>query len=324
MQVNGGYRAALDGVREAVVLTDGSFSVRYLNGAAERVLGLSRAEAEGRPLAELVPGRYEGGVPDAGAEWSFATVDGGWAVYGRRELEPGGGEDMLRRMVEAEQLAAVGQLASSVAHEIGAPLTAISVAVEFLLKHECGGCSFASRDLEVILGQTRRIATLSKRLVDLARPGEPNFRELSLNDVVREAFELVERQLRRSAIDATLTLDPAAGRVRGDRDQLQQVVINLLLNAQRAMAGRGTGAVELCTERRGREVAIVVRDNGPGIGAEDLGRIFLPFYSRSGGTGLGLPLARQIVHAHGGTIQVESAAGQGATFRVHLPVERHD
>lgn len=319
MQLQSIYRGALDGVREAVVVADDAFEIRYLNASAERALQVRSRDAEGRALEELLPGQYEGAVPDAGAGWSFVPLSGGWAVYGRSDLAPVPGEDFVTRMVEAEQLAAVGQLASSVAHEIGAPLTAISVAVEYLLKHECGGCSFASRDLEVILGQTRRIATLSKRLVDLARPGEPLFRELSLNAVVAEAYELMQRQLRRVGIEAALSLDVAVGSVRGDRDQIQQVVLNLVLNAQRALESRGTGRVDVRTEQRRREAVVVVQDDGPGIAREDVGRIFLPFFSRSGGTGLGLPLARQIVHAHGGTIQVESVAGRGATFRVHLP-----
>jgi two-component system, NtrC family, sensor kinase len=324
MQNEAVYRRALDGVQEAVLVTDQRFRIRYMNPQAARALGVNGSGGVGHTLAELLPGMYGGVAPDAGEGWSFTPVEDGWLVYGRPDLTPAAGEDVVRRMVEAEQLAAVGQLASSVAHEIGAPLTAISVAVEYLLKHDCGGCSFAARDLEVILGQTRRIATLSKRLVNLARPGDPDFRALPLNTVVADAFELVRRQLRSVGIEPVLSLDPRVGMVRGDRDQLQQVVLNLVLNAQRALHARGTGRVELRTERAGGQAVVTVADDGPGIAAEDIGRIFLPFYSRSGGTGLGLPLARQIVHAHGGTIHVESTAGRGATFRVHLPEESHD
>jgi C4-dicarboxylate-specific signal transduction histidine kinase len=110
----------------------------------------------------------------------------------------------MQRMLQAEQLAAVGQLAASVAHEVGAPLTAITVAVEQLLKRECGTCCRGSHDLELVLSQTRRIATLARRLVDLAagRSDAPAHR---LQRRGAEAFELVEKQLRRDDIAPSLS-----------------------------------------------------------------------------------------------------------------------
>jgi signal transduction histidine kinase len=210
-----------------------------------------------------------------------------------------------------------------VAHEVGAPLTAITVAVEQLLKRECGVCGTGSHDLALVLSQTRRIAQLSRRLVDLARPGDPVLRPIDLNAVMRDGFELVEKQLHRSSITSELDLDPAVPIVRADAHQLQQVLLNLLLNAERAMAASG-GAVRVSTRARGSWVELCVCDTGPGIAAEDLPKIFLPFYSRSGGTGLGLPLARQIVHAHGGTVDVDSRAGEGARFTVRIPVATHE
>lgn len=224
----------------------------------------------------------------------------------------------MQRMLQAEQLAAVGQLAASVAHEIGAPLTAITVAVEQLLRRRCGTCAYGSHDLELILSQTRRIAQLTRRLVDLARPGDPVLVHTDVQALVREACELVQATLERSGISARLRVPSVLPRVRADGHQLQQVVINLLLNAQRALGDHGT--VEVTVRPAGHWVEIVVADDGPGIPPEDLPKIFLPFFSKSGGTGLGLPLARQIVHAHGGTIDVRSPSGAGATFTVRLPV----
>ena len=224
----------------------------------------------------------------------------------------------MQRMLQAEQLAAVGQLAASVAHEIGAPLTAITVAVEQLLRRRCGACAYGSRDLELILSQSRRIAQLSRRLVDLARPGDPVLERTDVQVVVREAYELVLATLQRAGITPRLLVPSVLPPVRADAHQLQQVVINLLLNAQHALGGQGS--VEVTVRAAEPWVEIVVADDGPGIAPEDLPKIFLPFFSRSGGTGLGLPLARQIVHAHGGTIDVRSPSGAGATFTVRLPV----
>jgi signal transduction histidine kinase len=229
----------------------------------------------------------------------------------------------MQRMLQAEQLAAVGQLAASVAHEVGAPLTAITVAVEQLLKRECGTCMRGSHDLELVLSQTRRIATLSRRLVDLARPGDPARRPINLNAEVTEAFELLEKQLKRDDIKAVLMLDPDVPVLRADPHQLQQVLLNLMLNAGPGTARRG-GTVYVSTRTSGRWVELVVGTPAPASNPEDFPLIFLPFFSRSGGTGLGLPLARQIIHAHGGTIDVASQPGAGATFTIRLPVASHE
>lgn len=313
-------RAAAAGLREPLLLVDEEYRIRYLNPAAEQALGLAVRDADGRELPALLPGRYGRGEVSLGPGWRSERVSGGWAIYG--ELVEADAR-WMQRMLQAEQLAAVGQLAASVAHEVGAPLTAITVAVEQLLKRECGVCATGSHDLALVLQQTRRIAVLSRRLVDLARPGDPVLRPIDLNAVIRDGFELVEKQLHRTSIQTELDLDPAIPIVRADAHQLQQVLLNLLLNAERAMVAGG-GSVRVATRARGNWVELCVSDTGPGISAEDLPKIFLPFFSRSGGTGLGLPLARQIVHAHGGTVDVDSRVGGGAKFTVRIPVATHE
>ena len=313
-------RAAASGLREPLLLVDEEYAVQYLNPAAEQALSMTSQQAVGMDLPSLVPGRYARGHLTLGPGWRAERLRQGWAVYG--ELVAADAR-WMQRMLQAEQLAAVGQLAASVAHEVGAPLTAITVAVEQLLKRQCGACDAGSHDLELVLAQTRRIAQLSRRLVDLARPGDPVLRPIDLNAVIRDGFELVEKQLHRASIEGRLELDPAVPVVRADAHQLQQVLLNLLLNAERALRGAG-GWVSVSTRAKGTWVELLVCDNGPGITAVDLPKIFLPFYSRSGGTGLGLPLARQIVHAHGGTVEVENRSGGGAQFTVRIPVATHE
>lgn len=311
-------RALLDSLREPVVLADEALSVLYVNGAAAQTLNAAPDTLIGRPLGAVLPG-WRDDISAPGHGWRLERIGGYCAAFG----EIASDMRWMQRMLQAEQLAAVGQLAASVAHEVGAPLTAITVAVEQLLKRDCGTCTRGSHDLELVLSQTRRIATLSRRLVDLARPGDPMRKPIDLNAEVTGAFELVEKQLRRADISAVMDLDPDVPIVRADPHQLQQVVLNLMLNAGQAMKGTG-GSVHVSTRAHGRWVELVIRDTGPGIQPEDFPRIFLPFFSRSGGTGLGLPLARQIVHAHGGTIDVESQPGAGASFTVRIPVAAHE
>jgi signal transduction histidine kinase len=231
-------------------------------------------------------------------------------------------EPWLQQVIEAQQLAAVGQVAAGVAHEIGAPLTAISIAVEYLLKSEVAADSPIRGDLEMILAQTQRISRLARSLVDLARPGTPVLVPADLNAVVAEALELMRRQLRRAGVETAAELEPELSPVRGDVHQLQQVLINLLLNAERALQTVPAGARRLTvrTRRAGEANELVVEDTGPGVAREDREKIFLPFFSGAGGAGLGLSLARGIVHRHGGTLRVDGEPGAGAAFVVRLPL----
>jgi signal transduction histidine kinase len=228
-------------------------------------------------------------------------------------------ERLNQRMLEAEQLAAVGQLAASVAHEIGAPLTAITMAVEQLLKRDCDVCGFGERDLQIVLSQTHRISRLTRRLVELARPGIPVLQRIDLNDVVRDTLDLLDKQLKRSHITAKLELADQPCAVKADPKQVQQALLNLLLNAEHALNKCGGGLLLVRTRRIHNWIELLVADTGPGIDPEDLPKVFLPFFSRSDGTGLGLATVRQIIHGHGGTVEVESVAGQGAAFTVRLP-----
>jgi signal transduction histidine kinase len=173
-------------------------------------------------------------------------------------------------------------------------------------------------DLRIVLSQTQRISRLTRRLVDLARPGVPALEAVELNAIVRDVMDLFDKQLRRSNIEPEVKLDLHLPVVKGDGQQLQQVLLNLVLNAEHALAKRG-GRLTVQTRRLHGWVELRVADNGPGVDPEYLPKIFLPFFSRSGGTGLGLATVRQIVHGHGGTVEVESAPGQGAVFTVRLP-----
>ena len=276
----------LDESQRPFLSLDGELAIQYVNQAACALLGRERQALLGARLPEVI---------------------------GRAD------QHLQQRMAEAEQLAAVGQLAASVAHEIGAPMTAINVTVDQLLKRECANCAFASHDLKVVLSQSKRISDLSRRLVELAKPGQPVFGSVDVNEVAMEVFALVQRTLLRAHIEATLVPSSEKLLVRADAHQLQQVLLNLVLNAQKALGERG-GTIEVETRRRESMVELIVRDDGPGIDEVDLPKIFLPFWSRSGGTGLGLSMARSIIHAHDGVIEVRSARGKGATFTVRLPV----
>ena len=309
----------LDGARAAVVSTDREYRVKYLNAAAAEQLNTPESEVVGHPVWDWISGEYNS-IPVPRAGWRVQRLPDGWAFFA--DGTPGT-EPLLQRLLEAEQLAAVGQLAASVAHEIGAPLTAIIMSVEQLLKRECGSCGIGTRDLRIVLEQTQRISRLTRRLVDLARPGTPELERVDLNSVVRDLMELMDKQLKRSNIVVELELDGSLPLVFADVHQLQQVLLNLVLNAEHALSPGG-GRLSVQTRRTHKWIELRVTDTGRGIDPEDVAKVFLPFFSRSGGTGLGLAMVRQIVHGHGGTVEVESTPGRGALFTVRLPEGSND
>jgi two-component system sensor histidine kinase HydH len=224
-----------------------------------------------------------------------------------------------RSLIATERLATAGQVAAGVAHEIGAPLTAIGMTVEHMLRLRCATCAGAEQ-MKILQSQTDRIARLARQLVDLAKPAGVTRTSIAVNDAVAVAASLLRPQFAQKGARLELELEPGLPRISADAAQLQQVVLNLLFNAHRAVPS-GAGEVFVTTRRNDRAVVITVRDNGPGIAAEDLPLVFTPFFSRTGGTGLGLAIAAQIIQAHGGTLEADSAPGRGAVCTIVLPFE---
>jgi two-component system NtrC family sensor kinase len=237
-----------------------------------------------------------------------------------------------RQVYQAEKLAAVGQLAAGVAHEINNPLTGVLTYSSFLLKRAADKPEFKD-DLEVIVRETQRCRGIVKGLLDFARPSPPEKHATDINEVVERAIRIVQTQLAAQRVELQKDLRTDLPMVQADANQIQQIIVNLLLNAKDAM-GEGGGAVTLATNLRtdgngtrgqGPAIEISVRDTGCGIPPEHLDRIFEPFFSTKGkkGTGLGLAVAWGIVEKHNGRIEVESEVGKGTAFRVLLPVSEN-
>jgi len=234
-----------------------------------------------------------------------------------------------RQVYQSQKLAAVGQLAAGVAHEINNPLTGVLSYSSFLLKRAADKPEFKD-DLEVIVRETQRCRGIVKGLLDFARPSPPEKHPTDINDVVERAIRIVQTQLSARRVEVQKHLRSDLPMVNSDANQIQQILVNLLLNAADAV-GDGGGTVTLATDLRTNgepsqaqpaTVAISVRDTGCGIPEAHLERIFEPFFSTKGrkGTGLGLAVAWSIVEKHNGRIEVESAVGKGTTFRVSLPI----
>lgn len=232
-----------------------------------------------------------------------------------------------QRLIQAAKLAAVGEMAAGVAHELNNPLTSIVGFTELVMEDMPQG-SDSRADLETVLHEALRARDVVRRLLDFSRRSEMVRTRSDINAVVQDTLSLVRHLLSTSGVQVLTSLDDSLPWCFVDRDQIKQVLLNLLHNALAAMP-RG-GQIDLITAARKKYgtdwITITVQDTGVGIPPENMERIFEPFFTTragQGGTGLGLAVTYGIVSSHGGIIEVESAPGAGATFRVWLPVEEN-
>ncbi len=234
--------------------------------------------------------------------------------------------EMQRNLSHAERLALSGRIMAEVAHELGTPLHSVAGHVEILRKDLQPEvlAGNAGRRLRVIEGELARVIEIISQLLDLTRrsPGDPA--PVDVNRLVRDTAELVRPGLAAAGLSLELVTGPEPPTVRGHRNQLQQVILNLLTNALDATPRGGRVSVTTRVLRNSGEVEVEVSDTGRGIPPAERRRIFEPFFSAKEpgrGSGLGLSICAQIVRDHKGRIEVESEEGRGSTFRVFLPAE---
>lgn len=238
------------------------------------------------------------------------------------------------RLFQTEKLATIGQLAAEIAHEVGTPLNVI-VGRSRAMAKKAGDPEAVAKNAEIVAEQASRITRIIQRLLDTARRkvGAPGVGPVDLNKIAATTMDFLEGRFAAARVARTLNRADALPPVKGDSDQLQQVLLNLLMNAIEAMPRGGQVRVEtsLVTRRRpGLEVApeqavvvVEVADTGVGIPPDQRDRVFEPFYTTKegrGGTGLGLSVSHGIIKEHDGWMEVEDAhGGTGSVFRVCLP-----
>ncbi|MGD0806130.1 MAG: ATP-binding protein [Anaerolineales bacterium] len=234
-------------------------------------------------------------------------------VTERRRLEA--------NLAQSEKLAAVGQLAAGVAHEINNPLTAV-IANAQLMQRAIPPDSDLQESVELILIAGSRAAQVVRNLLDFARKEQYRFDLMDVNETIRRTLELVQHEVISRSITLKFEPDPDLPRVLASSDHLQGVWLNLLLNAFDALDGK-PGEIRVSTRRQPREVQVMFEDSGKGILPENLPRIFEPFFTTKlpgQGTGLGLSVCHQVIKQHNGRILVDSEIGRGTKFTVVLPV----
>lgn len=228
-------------------------------------------------------------------------------------------EELERRLVQADKLSSIGLLAAGVAHEVNTPLAVISTYAQMLAK-QVSGDDQKAKLLDKIAKQTFRASEIVNSLLNFSRTSPTDFADVDLNRVIRETASLVEHQFQKAGIATAMPLAENLPAVRGNAGKLQQVFLNLFINARDAMPDGGL--LTIATRAEAGFAVIEITDTGQGIPAEHLARIYDPFFTTKGpkkGTGLGLSISYGIVHEHDGVIEVDSTVGAGTRFRLEFP-----
>jgi PAS domain S-box-containing protein len=333
-----------------VVVLDREGRILRFNRACEQTTGYMSEEVIGRYVWELflspdeVDGvravfeRLRGGEPRNDYENYWKGKDGGlrrisWSntiltdPSGRVEYVVAAGLDItdFKRMQEqlrwTERIAELGTLASGMAHEIGTPMNVILGRAEYLLNRTAD--EGMKRGLATIVTQVERITKVMNQLLAFARRKAPERRAIDLTEIVEESLEMFEERIAQSRITIAKTIEPSLPPVCADRDQLIQVLVNLVTNSLHAMPEGGR--LELRLAREGSHLCLCLSDTGHGMPEEVRSKVFEPFFTTKDfgkGTGLGLTVVKGIIDEHNGTIAIESIVGKGTTFCIRLPLDK--
>jgi len=342
----------VESINVGILAVDLEDRIESWNAQMEAMYALSRREAIGQPLSAVFPPdfiesfdrfRHESGVHHL-YKFRLTTMAGeartaniavapllsrDFVAVGRIVLV----DDITERVTleaqlsQADKLSSIGLLAAGVAHEINTPLAVISSYAQMLTKQMKGDERLRPL-LERITQQTFRASEIANGLLNFSRTSTTEFRETDLNQVIRDTLTLVEHQMKTARISVAMELDGQLPRIHGNPGKLQQVFLNLLLNAKDAMPQGGQ--LRVSTIANGH-VEAVIADSGAGIAPEYLKRIYDPFFTtksapRPGerrGTGLGLSVSYGIIQEHAGKINVESTVGVGTTFHLEFPLLRN-
>ena len=335
-------------IQEGIIVTDSDGRISYLNAAAGELLGVPAESGIGEPVSRYLRDLDWEKIWSADKdEWrkvmsheievtyprqrflSFYIVPlvddehglvTGMAVILRDITES---RQRTETTIESEKLSALTLLAAGVAHEIGNPLNSLNIHLQLMereLKNVPAEKADRLReDIRLAREEIARLDRIINQFLRAIRPTTPDLQRSSINEIVTESLALMEREIKNRDILVELELENDLPRCLVDRAQLKQAFYNLIKNALQAM--RAGGILRIRTEASDTHVVVSFIDTGHGIAAEQIGRIFEPYYTtKPTGSGLGLMIVQRIVREHGGTIDVESDTSRGTTVRIKLPV----
>ncbi|MDY7107333.1 MAG: PAS domain S-box protein [Planctomycetota bacterium] len=343
-------RAIVDTAANGIVTFDETGGIESVNPAVERIFGYSPEELIGAPIEQLagitpaakgengswreLSGRRKDGsaIPlevavsavRLGDKRVFTAIIRDITQHKRAEAELRALNEELKRqqqaLVQHEKLAAMGQMAAGVAHEISNPLANMDGVLQLIERQPD---RLRGETVEALREQVARIHRIVRQMTYFAHPDEACWETLPINDVVESALAMVRFDRRLRDVKVQHELSPSAGEVTMLPHAVQQVLVNLVLNALDAMEGAADPRLSIVTRRECEWCIIEVADNGRGIAPDDLPHIFEPFFTTKPagkGTGLGLPISDSLIERHDGRCEVKSTPGRGTRFLVWLPV----
>ena len=336
----------LDSMTDCVMIVNRTYTVEFMNRAAIDKLGSRVGEncwdatrkettCPGCPIQNYARGNkkelhYNQNIGDKEYDIvaaSLSNPDGSLSIIEvlrditeRKQMEERE-KQLQEELSPSRRLALVGELAAGIAHEVNNPLTGILGFSQRLLRKSTDETT--SRDLERIHNEAQRAAKVVRNLLTFARRHEPKKEYSDINESLKKTLELRAYELRTGNIELTVELAPDIPAVMADFDQMQEVFFNIILNAEQAMTkSKGGGKLTINSQKMDGYIRFSLTDDGPGISAKHLDKLFDPFFTTRGGrggTGLGLSVCHGIVTEHGGKIYAKSKPGKGATFIVELP-----
>src|SRR5438876_1328134 len=345
------YRRAIDGAPACILFVDAAAGTLFdINHVAERMLGYGREELRGRPFQDLHP---PGERPRASALWRSALERGhasrddlhlltrrgelvpvfanaGYIEYGPRRwvqlicVDISDRKRLESQLIQSEKMAAIGQLAAGIAHELRNPLAIVMNALYDLHQIVDGRNAEVAEDLRIAEEEIGRAQAIIKNLLEFSRESGAELTRLDVNDLLARTLQLMQKYLQDNGVRVTTELGPIPPCL-ANQNAMRQIALNLITNAVQAMPEGGE--LRLRTAAVGPNlIRIEVRDTGVGIPAEHLQDIFNPFYTTKApgqGTGLGLSVVHSILRRYQGEIRVASAVGVGTTFTIDLPCQCH-
>jgi len=345
------WRLIVEAAPNGMLLVDEHGTMMMVNTSALRQFGYQREELLGKSVEMLVPGPFRSDhrqhragfakIPQtramgAGRELFGLRKDGSeFAVeIGLTPIHTTNGMGVLasvldiserkrleKQLQQTERLAELGTLASGMAHEIGTPMNVILGRAEYLLQRTAD--EGMKKGLATIVTQVERITKVMNQLLAFARRRTPERRAVDLCEIVDDSLEMFEERLAQSRIEVEKRIESPLPPICADRDQLIQVLINLVMNSLHAMPEGGRLGLSLA--REDSQLCLGLSDTGHGMPEEIRSKVFEPFFTTKDfgkGTGLGLTVVKGIIEEHDGTIDVESAVGKGTTFWVRLPLDQ--
>jgi two-component system, sporulation sensor kinase E len=350
-QEKGFLETVFNSIQEGIIVTDSKGRITYLNDAACNLFGLEPEDSLGKRLDERVRGLdweslsqsevavsrdmeifYPANrfinfyiVPllierqSAGDKIEIATEPVGHAIILRDITESRRTE---QQTIESERLNALTLLAAGVAHEIGNPLNSLNIHLQ-LIEREAGKIDGAKRaklkeSVEVARGEVNRLDSIISQFLRAIRPTRPQLRPENVNAIVEETVRFFAPEIKDRDIVVEQELRSDLPLLELDRDQMKQAFYNVIKNSFEAMKSRGI--LRIRTDMDDSHVIVRFTDSGGGISAENLSRVFEPYFTtKTSGTGLGLLIVRRIVREHGGELSIESSEGKGLTVTIRLP-----